>query len=179
MAHLAHGLIMKPNKIEFSRLWLEGVKISVIADDLGIQSTVVSYHANIFGLPSRLSRPPSWTKSEIETMRKMRRENATVAEIAKHLHRTQCAIHTAVQRHGAPKGIQPEPPRNAIYFKPREITFYPPPWSKRMDIKLYRTAEASIIAGHGIYAAICQFARKYDMMISAVQLRWHRIAVRV
>jgi len=174
------GNTMPPNKSKFTKLWESGTRTQTIADMLGMTQSGVSYWARKFDLEPRRRREPLWTKSEIKTLRKLRRECKTGEDIAKQLGRSPNSVYSAIYRYGAPFGVpKPRAKIHAIDFKMRKITFFPPPWNSDLDHRLFEKCRNSHCQTGRVYDAICRFADRHSLTIDAVQLRWHRIAAMV
>ena len=57
----------------------------------------------------------------------------------------------------------------------REVTFFPPPWTEKLDEKLFGLADLSLKTTGTIYPAILKFAESRKLTIDMVQQRFHRI----
>lgn len=74
---------------------------------------------------------------------------------------------------------KPAPPPIHPTYERRKTTFFPPPWSKKMDDTLFKQVSAAFSETGSGYGAITSFAAKNNLTLDATQGRWHKISKRV
>lgn len=164
------------NPKEFIPMYTGGIKIKELAKYFGCSETSIATKAKVLGIKrDHLTKGSRWPAEDIERLRVLRKAGLRPIAISEIMGRSAGSISGAISRFQF--GAEVEPSTLKIpKIKPRDVTFYPPPWSKKMDIQLYRAGEAALEERGSIYGVICEFASARRLSIDAVQRRWHLIA---
>jgi len=162
---------------ELRKMYTSGVLLDDIAAHFGCGATTVVNRVKRLGIKRRRRVAGKiWDAEDIRQLRELKKLGLKPSEIAKVMDRTPASIGGACVRFAIHDAPAPKPRDRTPPFVRREVTFYPPAWTKRRDRKLFEACMRAFEDTGSIYGEICLFATKYGLTIDAVLGRWHRIA---